>query len=281
MSPTPKFHTTMIQNLFHCVWKGSRDQHIKNKGDENLCVFYKSLLSKSGKFVRETHCLLSCCVFKPSCMRQLAHLPYFLMRRSCFNYLLHFIFIYNPEHQRNLNQFFKATLTKIHYIKINHIWTMMSYSTPCEAHLQNERVAFVKRRKILWNWRKKRGKKEGGKRREKKNRKEKKKSRKKEGKKEGKKKNIFKNYRNCSLRTSKKGHLFRTFKSYSFNFNGGLCNRRIGFCLCQILCSEGKQFCDFFKNYLMRFHFTPANKCFEMCLVRSSIPYFVPNYESF
>ena len=43
--------------------------------------------------------------------------------------------------------FFKATLTKIHRIKINHIWTQISYySSPHEAHLKNQRVAFVKKR---------------------------------------------------------------------------------------------------------------------------------------
>ena len=33
--------------------------------------------------------------------------------------------------------FFRATLTKIHYIKINHIETQISYSSPYEAHLKN------------------------------------------------------------------------------------------------------------------------------------------------
>ena len=38
-------------------------------------------------------------------------------------------------------------LTKIHNIKINHIWTQISYSTPYEALLQNQRDAFVKKEK--------------------------------------------------------------------------------------------------------------------------------------
>ena len=49
------------------------------------------------------------------------------------------------------------------------------------------------------------------------------------------KRSFFKNHRNCSLRTSTKGRPFWTFNSYSFNFNGGLCNRRTGFCPCQTL----------------------------------------------
>ena len=44
---------------------------------------------------------------------------------------------------------------------------------------------------------------------------------------------FLKSQKNCLLRTSTKGRLFRTFNSYSFifnMFNGGLCNHRIGFC---------------------------------------------------
>ena len=37
-------------------------------------------------------------------------------------------------------------LTRIHHIKIN-IWTLVSYSTLYEAHLKNQRVAFVKKEK--------------------------------------------------------------------------------------------------------------------------------------
>ena len=43
--------------------------------------------------------------------------------------------------------FFIATPTKIHHIKINHIWTLISYSTPYETHLKYQRVAFVKKDK--------------------------------------------------------------------------------------------------------------------------------------
>ena len=41
-------------------------------------------------------------------------------------------------------------LTKIDGIKINQIWSLISYSTPCEAHLKNQRVAFVKKEKMRW-----------------------------------------------------------------------------------------------------------------------------------
>ena len=43
--------------------------------------------------------------------------------------------------------FFRATLTKIHRININHIWTQISYSFPHEAHLKNQMVASVKKEK--------------------------------------------------------------------------------------------------------------------------------------
>ena len=39
------------------------------------------------------------------------------------------------------------TLTKIHSIKINHILTQISYSSPHEALLKNQRVGFVNKEK--------------------------------------------------------------------------------------------------------------------------------------
>ena len=36
-------------------------------------------------------------------------------------------------------------------LKINHIWTLISYNTPYEAHLKNQRVSFVKKEKMRWN----------------------------------------------------------------------------------------------------------------------------------
>ena len=43
--------------------------------------------------------------------------------------------------------FFRATLTKIHNIKVNHIWTEITYYSSHDAHLKNQRVAFVKKEK--------------------------------------------------------------------------------------------------------------------------------------
>ena len=68
------------------------------------------------------------------------------------------------------------------------------------------------------------------------------------------KRSLFKNHRNCSLRTSTKGRLFRTFTSYSFNFKGGLCNRCTGYCPYQAPCPGGEQLLWFLKNDLLRFH---------------------------
>ena len=72
--------------------------------------------------------------------------------------------------------------------------------------------------------------------------------------------------------------LFRTFNSYSINFNGGLCNRHTGFCPCWNPCPGGEQFLWYFIfNDLLRFHcilllFDSSKRLFcEMCLVRSII----------
>ena len=51
------------------------------------------------------------------------------------------------EHQKKLMNFFRATFTKILHIKINLVWTLISYSTPYEVHLRNQRVVFVKKDK--------------------------------------------------------------------------------------------------------------------------------------
>ena len=145
---------------------------------------------------------------------------------------------------------FRATLTKTHHIRINHFGTLRSYSTPYEAHLKYQRVAFVRKGKNVVKL----------------------------------KKVIFKNHRNCSLRTSRKGHLFRTFNSYSLNFNGGLCtcNPASGFCLCYIPCPGGEQFLWFFKNDLLQFHcilllFDSSQHLFLLlCLVRSTVANLYP-----
>ena len=57
------------------------------------------------------------------------------------------------------------------------------------------------------------------------------------------KRSVFKNHRNCSLRTATKGRLFINFNySFSLNFNDRLRNRRTGFCLWQTLHPGGEQF---------------------------------------
>ena len=54
----------------------------------------------------------------------------------------------NYTERQKKHHFFRATLTKIHRIKINHIQTHISYSSPHEAYLKIQRVAFAKMRKM-------------------------------------------------------------------------------------------------------------------------------------
>ena len=57
-----------------------------------------------------------------------------------------FYHAYYTERQKKLTTvFFRATLTKIHLIKICNIWIQISYSSPHEAHLKNQRAAFVEK----------------------------------------------------------------------------------------------------------------------------------------
>ena len=75
----------------------------------------------------------------------------------------------------------------------------------------------------------------------------------------------------------------RPFNSYSFNFNGGLCNRRIGFYPCRAPWPGDEHFLWFLKSDLLRFHpqFTPfwlnQTFVFEMYLVTSTIANMCPN----
>ena len=93
---------------------------------------------------------------------------------------------------------------------------------------------------------------------------------------------FFKNHRNCSLRTSAKGRLFRTFNSYSFNYKGGLCNCHTGYCPCWAPCPRDEQILWFLEYDLLRVHlislFFDSSKrlFFEMWLVRTTIAYLCP-----
>ena len=121
---------------------------------------------------------------------------------------------------------------------------MDTNTTTYEAHLKNQTVAFDKKERKLW-WNHKRS--------------------------------FFKNHRNGSLRNSMKGRPFWTFNSYSFNYNGGLCNRHTGFCPHQTLCPGGEQFMWFQKTSCIFTFFTQAKFAssffifFYMQLVRSTI----------
>ena len=65
---------------------------------------------------------------------------------------------------------------------------------------------------------------------------------------------FFENCRNCSPSKHHGGSLFRTFNSYSSNFNGGLRKPHTGFCLLRTPSPRCKQFLWFLKIDLLRFH---------------------------
>ena len=77
--------------------------------------------------------------------------------------------------------------------------------------------------------------------------------------------------------------LFRTFNSYSFNFNGGLRKRCTGYCLLRTSSPRGKQFLWFLKIDLLQFHriylLYDWSKLyfFAMCLLRINLPNLCPN----
>ena len=157
--------------------------------------------------------------------------------------------------------FFRAMLTKIHPIKIRNIWTQTSHSTPYEAHLKNQRTAFVRKEKNA----------------------------------------VKSQIAHWEVRTSTKGHLFNSEppRKATFQFRTSMatysiqniisnyifftkCNRRTCFCPCQTPCPGGEQFLWFLENDLLRFHcslllfYSRKHLFFEMCLVRSSIANFYP-----
>ena len=83
------------------------------------------------------------------------------------------------------------------------------------------------------------------------------------------------------------GGLFIKFNSYSFNFNGGLRKHRVGYCLLWSPSPRGKQFLQFLKTDLLRFHriyllFDWIKLLFfYMCLLRINFPNLCPNMNHF
>ena len=133
---------------------------------------------------------------------------------------------------------------------MNHIWTQISYNPPHEAHLKNQRIAFVKKEKNAMK----------------------------------SQRVIFQKSQKLLAENLRKGRLFRTFNSYSFNFKGGLCNRRsrTGYCPYRAPCPRGEQILWFLKNDPLRFHlillFFDSSKrlFFDMWLVRCTIANLCP-----
>ena len=128
---------------------------------------------------------------------------------------------YYTERQRNLIT--SSERRSLNPPQDSSYLAQISYSSPYEAHLKKKikGLLFSKRRKMRWN----------------------------------RQRSFFKNHRNCSLRTSMHERSpFRTFNSYSFNFNGGLC-------------------VYYFTLFWLK-------QTFVFC-VRSSIANSVPNYDSF
>ena len=99
--------------------------------------------------------------------------------------------------------------------------------------------------------------------------------------------NFFGNRRNRSPSELHGGSLFKTFNRYSFNFNGGLCNPRTGFCLRQTPRPRGEQFlwflktdfCDF--NAFSPFRLKQTFLFMYMCLIRITIDNLCPNMINF
>ena len=83
------------------------------------------------------------------------------------------------------------------------------------------------------------------------------------------------------------GGLFKIFNSYSFNFNGGLRKRCMGYCLLRTPSPRGKQFLWFLKFDLLRLYriyllFDWSNIfCFSMCLLRINLPNLCRNINHF
>ena len=141
-------------------------------------------------------------------------------------------------------------VSKIHHIKINHIWTLISYSTPYEAHLR-----FFCQKGEKWG--------------------------------EIAKINIKKKPKSQKLLTENH-HKKPLVQNNSFSFNGGLYNRHTGFCPYRTPFLRGEQFlwlkkkkkitfCNFPAFYSL---LTQANIFFWDVLGKEYYSLSVPNYES-
>ena len=144
------------------------------------------------------------------------------------------------QNSKETYHFFRAMLTKVIHIIINHIWTQINYSSPNETHKKIKVLLLSKRRK-MWNC----------------------------------KRSFFRNHMNCSLRTSTKGRLFRTFNRASIS-KAGYVTAVLAFFRAEIRTWEASSFCDFWKMTSRKFtvfhsFLTQALFLFEMCLVRSTI----------
>ena len=151
----PKFHTTLIQIYFIVYGKGHEINTLKTKEMRIYVSLTSHYSPKSGKFVMENPPSFSGCVFKPSCMRQLAHLPYFLYETIMFQlpfafffYLLHWASkkLISSSERHTL----KSTTSK--WIIYGQWWAIVLLM----KHIcKMKGLLLSKRRKKLWNWRKK------------------------------------------------------------------------------------------------------------------------------
>ena len=147
-------------------------------------------------------------------------------------------------------QFFRATLTKIHAIKIYNICTQISFNnTPKIRISKNTRFSRVNAVKSL--------------------------------------KVYFSKIAETALSELHGGGLFRTFNSYSFNFNGGLRKCRTGYCLLRTPSPERQAVSVIFEIWPLAIssHLSPLwlkyTFVFQMCLWRINLPNLCPNMNHF
>ena len=132
------------------------------------------------------------------------------------------------------------TLTIIHDIRSHHIWTLISYSTPDEAH-DYERVALVKKEKMRWNCKRS--------------------------------KRSYKNHNKLLTEIIHERLELNTFNRYSFTFNGGLRKHcKLAFVHAELRAREAGSFCHFWKvtsriSTAIYSFFTQANVNLLFCLV--------------